>query len=234
MRPTLLFIIFAFVPAGCHAYREVEVTVLDAETRRAIGGAHVSVYYGEWPFMPRPDVATTSADGRARLRVAGHDPMLITASAPGYMLYWGSGAPSQHAHRYGPTELPSWPFDRITLTLYADPRPQVVLVVPGGYRGFIEVIEQPQRGGIDAGGRRHFEFMFRLGAPVVIDGVPPHGSSSVGITDARYENGQSLWIRPQPDEVALRLVDAGRPMIYLVGTQREWSDARVRRGLPAD
>jgi hypothetical protein len=126
---------------GCAQYRTVIVRVIDGESEQLIPGATIHTYrYEHWPWWVQEHVRAYSApEGVARVR-AIRDALgvvAITPEAPGYLSYWATGAngdgqPTSNARM---TELKPWPFDEVTLTLYAEPEPRVTLVIPDGYRG---------------------------------------------------------------------------------------------------
>ena len=173
--------------AGCsaspsHSYRVVTVTVRDAETGRPIPGAVVSSDYNQDPIhlVPRRSYGVTGANGTTRIRVA-KDPhgIFIAPEAQGYLDYWAGGV-LPDGRRYTSsqyTELPRWPFDAVTLTLYAEPAPEVVLVVPDGYSGSIPVSTGYGRRGNPWPGRRVFEVPWEPGQTASLRDLPQmHGS----------------------------------------------------------
>lgn len=189
--------------AGCsasppsHSYRVVTFIVRDAETHHPIPGAVVSSDYNQDPIhlLPRRAHGVTGADGTTRIRVA-KDPhgIFIAAEAKGYLDYWAGGVlpdgRRSSSDRY--TELPRWPFDAVTLTLYAEPAPQVVLVVPDEYTGSIPVSRGYGRRGNPWPGRRVFEFPWEPGKTASLRGLPQMHGLPPMVTRVRYANGQEV------------------------------------------
>ena len=188
--------------AGCcaypsYCYRTVTVTVRDAETGRVIPGAVVETGYNEalTHVAPRPSRGVTGEGGTTRVRVA-KDPtgIFIHAEAKGYLDPWAGGVyPNGRPYVSSPyTELPAWPFDAVTLTLYAEPAPSVVLVVPDGYAGPIPVGRGYGRRGNPWPGRRVFEVLWEPGQTASLRGIPQMSFSPPTITHVRYVGGQEI------------------------------------------
>lgn len=226
--------------AGCVS--RVTFHVVDAETNLPLAGATVTAEYepiwiGYLAQIPiEPKVGTTDANGLVSMWLSKPDG--VTAACDGYLHYWGDIY----------KETPAWPFKDATLHLYAEPAPQVILIVPDGYRGPIEVREHfPSV--VKSEGRRRFEFRVVPGQVVDLKNVPPSSNyDSITFTSCRYESGQRIagesvnhffWNGPAADEIAVRRVsdDPGRHgenvvVTYVIGTLADWIDMRTKLSLP--
>jgi hypothetical protein len=236
-----LLLLFVYV-TGCASH--VTFQVVDAETNLPLAGATVTAeyepiwigYLAQIPIDPK----VGKADSKGFVSMWLSKPDGITTACEGYLPYWGITF----------KEVPSWPFKFATLHLYAEPAPQVVLIVPDGYLGPIEVREHfPSL--VKSGGRRYFEFRVVPGEVVDLKNVPPHSNyDSITFTSCRYASGQLIseepenhfdWHGPGSDEIAVRrvsddLVRQGRAesvvVTYVIGTYADWIDMRAKLDLP--
>lgn len=182
---------------GTYTYQTVTTVVRDAETGNAIPGAIVRTDYNEGPLRVPPVRfdAVTDTRGIARIRVARDEQGIsIIPVATGYLNYWAGGAYPDGRPTLGSpyTELPRWPFDAVTLTLYAEPPPEVVLVVPDAYTGIIPVSTGYGRRGNPWPGRRRFEVPWKPGRTAWLRDVPQmHGLPPI-VTRVRYASGQEV------------------------------------------
>jgi hypothetical protein len=177
VRLTLSFLILTFA-IGCYSYRNVKITVLDAESREPIPNASVRTFYEAGVLFPAPTEysGTTDEHGDVRLRVAKDSEGIgILPSAAGYQSYWAQPAfPDGSSYVSGPfTEIPPWPFDHVTVTLYREPPPTVTFIVPDGFRGIVRIEEpyvfpqpRPDR-------PRDFEIWIEPGKTIVLKDIPP-------------------------------------------------------------
>src|SRR5437762_8416454 len=181
---------------GCYSYRTITAKVVDAETGQPISGAVVRTDYnqGLWHVAPSTSRGVTGTNGTTRIRVA-KDPngIPISPEADGYLDYWGDGVyPDGRPYSTPYTELPRWPFDAVTLSLYAEPAPQVVLIVPDGYTGPIPVGTGYGKRGNPWPGRRIFEVPWKPGRTVSLRDLPQMNGSPLTVTSVRYASGRDL------------------------------------------
>jgi hypothetical protein len=227
---------------GCASH--VTFRVVDAETNLPLEGATITAEYEPiWigylaQIRIEPKVATTDAKGLVSMWISKPD--YIGAESDGYLHYWGAIY----------KETPPWPFKSATMHLYAEPAPQVVLIVPDGYRGPIEVREHfPSL--IKSEGHRYFEFRVVPGEVIDLKNVPPQSSyASITFTSCRYASGRLISGEtenhfygngPASDEIAVRRV-SDEPfrqghaesvvVTYVIGTHADWIDMRAKLNLP--
>ena len=124
--------VLAAACAGCtilHDFHPTNVTVTDAETGRPIAGADIAVHYLGFilPCIPSSNSTTSSTLGMASFETASNISQHWKVTADGYM----------------PVTQYTWPgnesMQNLNFSLYHLPRPQVTLVVPDGYRGWIGI-----------------------------------------------------------------------------------------------
>ncbi len=194
---------------GCSSYRTVTVRVVDAETGELIPNATLQTYRHEgWPFWEQQEVKTYAApNGVARVR-AIKDPLgavSIVPRAAGYLPYWAGDADAdgKPIPDWRMTELPPWPFRRVTLTLYSKPEPKLVLIVPDNYRGLVQ-LSMPVGCRPAVNGVRRFEFVLVPGTRVRVPALPQ--GPQLPIDQVRYASGTPVprAARAAPETVTLR------------------------------
>jgi hypothetical protein len=197
---------------GCRQYTSFTVRVEDAETGKPLRGAQVkashsipnieSYFFGLFPPAESRDI--TDLDGLARVRMTANAEGSIhgvNAIAPGYL---------QGAAQVSEEQLRAWTKREakpskgpdVTVRLYAEPEPRLVLVIPKKYRGLIRLHEVYSEKLFPAG-KRVFDvevrgpgvhsvevpvFHHRLrreicwadGSPVRVGREPPAGAVGVG------------------------------------------------------
>jgi hypothetical protein len=220
--------------AGCqslHSYRPVVFLVRDAETHQPITEAEVQVCYP----LTRPSVAphdakgSTNEQGTARLEVALVDDDVIhaEASARGYMTE-GIRLPLEVVRACKPSPLFGNDEKRainFMLDLYAEPRFQIELVLPNGYRGIVRADVQLQEQLPAAPGQRSYSYQVGpkgdvlVNGPVVLRHVMPRDYR------ARFADGTPLKTDPASTDVALRPLRAeGQVEYFVVGIESELTD----------
>jgi hypothetical protein len=222
--------------AGCisfHSYRPAPVLVRDAETKQPIAGAAVRLWYplGSGHMPPAESSGVSDGEGIAHLQAApyGDGGIELEAKAKGFM-------PAEHnistetiagiepEHWYKKTgPRPA----SIVVEMYAEPRPEVQLIVPNDYRGVVRVkllaqedIPWPPR-------QRVFPFPIdgngnaeaRLPA-AIRQFYPPE----IGAT---YADGRVLSRDANPQEIGLHVLrfSAGE-YVFVVGTKSEFDAIR--------
>ena len=151
---------------GCltiYGYRDVEVTVTDAETGEPVPGATVTVGYIKGMLdlnTPKPSSGTTGATGLARVRVAKLDSRTgLTAEGPGYL--------QGHLRRFDDT------IGKPQVALYRAPEARLVIVLPVGYRGLVKVERVPVPQAVPVTpGKRELRFTLGAGALIRIEATP--------------------------------------------------------------
>jgi len=151
-----------------------------------MSGAKVSVTYDSmaygWDlFPPHDDEQTTGADGVAKVKVCGTNTLLdamafaardatIGVNAPGYLGYGG------YPKDYVPPTFERRKVngkDVYAVPIYKLPAPQIVIVLPDGYRGPVRITRKfPNRWVQDEPGKRVFEFVASAQGDVNIDASP--------------------------------------------------------------
>jgi hypothetical protein len=214
--------------SGCQAFiasRDVTVVVRDAESKKPIPGAEVSIYYLHLidPFAPAESGGTTGPDGAVRLRAAPYPGLFMEAQASGYL---GQGCTSA-LEGLETIEPANWltgrkqrPVVRV-VELYCEPGPTVELVLPDGYRGIVKVVEA-----LDdrpAAGKRRFTFPVPPSGVVEMRGPRVLAHATALEFTARYANGTPL---PRDGTaVGLRWLEApGDGHYFVVGTQADLDD----------
>jgi hypothetical protein len=237
--PTVLALLALVSLPGCYSYRTVAVIVVDAETRLPIRGAEVRTNYNQGLAHAAPTTshAVTGPDGRARVHVAKDAfGIFILPKAEGYLDYWAGGVyPDGRPYDSNPyTELPAWPFDAVTLTLYAQPDPTVVLVAPEGYKGLIPLAEGHGTRGNPWPGRRVFEIQWKPGETARLRDLPQLRWAPLVVNHVRYAGGQEIPFAPhRTTEVGwwysgARQDPGGVTVYLLIGTSED------RRPVPGD
>jgi hypothetical protein len=124
-----------------HRTRPITIQVRDAETQQPIAGARIEIKNIE-ASATGVESGTTGADGIVRLQDSVHDAAIgVQATARGY-LFEQTYIPGETVRGIPPAPLFGKDSPRpvaFTVELYAQPRPEVELVVPSCYRGTVKV-----------------------------------------------------------------------------------------------
>jgi hypothetical protein len=216
--------------AGCETFqgcRTVTVLVRDAETKKPISEADVSIWYPlrTVGFFPPPECGgETDASGIVHLRAApyGDAGIMVTSNAKGFMSKQMNVSVEtireiEPDHLFGKTAHPV----NITVELYAEPRPTVELVVPNGYRGVVSVTLRIKEDAPCAPGQRSFPGQVSLSGAAEVE-VPPLFRHAKPNYNGHYVDGTSLSRDAAPDQVGLRWLRCQVPVEYfVVGTQAD-------------
>ena len=187
MRNVVISDVFCAILQGCARFgRTVPIAVFDGDTGELVSGAKVRVTYDSmaygWDlFPPHDDEQTTGADGVAKVKVCRTNTMLdamafaardatIGVTAPGYLGYGG------YPKDYVPPTFQRRKVngkDVYAVPIYKLPAPQIVIVLPDGYRGPVRITRKfPNRWVQDEPGKRVFEFTASAQGDVNIDASP--------------------------------------------------------------
>ncbi len=191
IRPALLLAL----ASGCQSmfqYRPMDVQVVDAETKKPISGAEVQVSYPVTPRSqaPRNSSGITGKDGDAVVQAAarGEDCVQVTATAKGYVSEEKDLTAAVVRASGSGGKSPA----RCVVEMYADPRPNLVLVLPTGYRGQVKVGVQPRADIPCAPGQREFSYEVAANGTVEIAAPPVLHKLRPEAYNARYADGTPL------------------------------------------
>jgi hypothetical protein len=231
--PSFLFLkVSLLLCTGCAQL--VKFQVLDGETKQPIPNASVGLEYDPFTFTGSTD-GKTNSDGIVRLWAYPSRGAGVWTSAQGYLR--NGGFPHSISERdveHGKT---------VTIWLLAEPTPEVVLVVPKGFRGTFTVEEQAWPDALpQTPHKRYYEFPVRDGCAINLTGIPTGHSANEpdwggrGSADFRaiYDDGSPLLgggakvydsqgqRRPVPDrdQIAVRCVEQILLDEKSVGVQR--------------
>jgi hypothetical protein len=198
----------------CRLGHKISVAVVDGETNQPIPASTIDVIYGEgpwdyapWLFWFRPCEASAQAgsDGVARIKLTGAGPRWVV-SAPTYLKYF-TDAREEIPDDFVKTEVAGK--TTYGIPLYREPAPQMVIIVPDGYRGSVRVTRTlSDRWVQNSPGQRVFEFQASPEGDVQIEATPllhrikgsEYSESRFGKFDPnqrmsiefRYANGQKI------------------------------------------
>jgi hypothetical protein len=222
--------------AGCqafHSYRPVAVLAQDAETKKPIPGAEVSITYPVTPAMRAPwfSVGKAGDDGIARLEAApaGDAGILVTVTVPGYMsqeknLPVEAVQAIEPAHFFEATERRPPSF---VLELWAEPDPVVELILPTDYRGLVKAEIQVQDDAPCPPGQRCFPCVVPPSGVVQMTGPPLLRRVYGADFRARFADGVPLSQQAKGAEVGLWWLRCeGSYQCFLVGTRTEYDAIR--------
>lgn len=125
---------------GClalYGHRTVTAQVVDGDTAAPLAGATVEVRNNaSYLTLNAPDavVATTDENGIVSLRIPEVFPVLWNISKPGY-----ERQVHHVAHEVVPAEFVPDEWHRVRIPLFAPPPPEIVVVLPDGFRGPVAV-----------------------------------------------------------------------------------------------
>jgi hypothetical protein len=247
-----------FILSACQSYVPVSVRVVDAESLAPVSGAKVETnYVTELGFVDfwrwylfksdgiTPSSAITDDGGRAVIQVSGRRMVArgVKCDAQGYLqTVAGIGTERFDAIRGDRPRSPSMtdlPVD-VTVRLYREPHPTLMVVVPNGYRGLLRLDSSAPTTRRSLGsGERTLEVFVRSPQPQKLPMVvlgERHVVDPWHFT-ARYADGTSI---PQAiggggagaDQIALRHVSSHNMReLFVIGSEIDRQRARdqVRR-----
>lgn len=200
MRPLGILVLLSclVLGSGCQVIlpsRPVTIQVRDAETQQPIAHAHIELNRMGTHALDR---GSSGDDGIARLidDTGSKDPIGVEVTAPGYLLEQ-TFLPAHAVEAIPPAPRLGKDTARpvaLVVDLYAEPRPSIELVVPGGYRGIVKACVHIPRDVPCPRGQRHFTF-------------PVNGNGEADVT------GPSLLERAQPADFRFRF-DDGTPLTW--------------------
>jgi hypothetical protein len=216
---------------GCQVIsrdRPIAVSVVDAETKKPIGGAEVKISYpmSQSGVSLENAVTTAGADGIARSKVASTSDygLILTASSNGY-LPADLNVSSDSVHRIpapGLFESSDGRPPNYQLELFASPDFAVELTVPTSFRGLIHLKTRFEQGVTFPTGQRTFKYEVPSSDPVELRG--PFVLRHVLPVDyvARYPDGTPLPKTPDDLTVGFRWWKSnGDDEFFVVGTKPE-------------
>jgi hypothetical protein len=220
---------------GCqalHAYRPVTVLACDAETKKPIPGAEVRISYPLAQSPPWEPVGTTSSDGTVQLKAApyGDAGILVDAVRSGYMTEQ-KGFPVDAVKAVSPFRFFSGGSHApdLVVEMYAEPLPEVELMLPDGYRGTLKVAVKVRDDAPFQPGQRQFSYEVPPSGVLEIVGPPLLRHVYTPDFSARYSRSKnpSLPRQPEGDQVGFWcLKTEGGFDHFFVGTRAEFEALR--------
>jgi len=239
--PVVLFAVFAIATSGCglfHVYRPVTVLIRDADTKKPIKDAHVTIEYPPCMlglFRPFPSSATTRADGIAHLLAAPHGGayggVAITSCAKGYDNPGHEWLSAEEIRKINPaTLLTPWAWRPVTriVEMYSGSSPTLELIIPDNYRGLIRVEYEPLDDDHCEPGKRRFTYVVPPSGVVHMKG-PRFLKDFLPVElRAKYASGAVLESESKsPAEVVFHVLSIPDGMDYfVVGTEDECKKLR--------
>src|SRR5436190_521943 len=142
-RSVVLVLLACALLQGCiHFSSTVPVAVLDGDTEQPVPGATVAVGYDGEAFWysttPRDVEVKTGVDGLAKVKVTGAEEggAVMSVTAPGYIDY--SAYPEKNVPRTFEAKEVNGK-KAYAVPIYRLPAPQMVIVLPDGYRGPVRI-----------------------------------------------------------------------------------------------
>jgi hypothetical protein len=231
---SLTFLVFLLTLAsGCsafHGYRPVAIEARDAETGKPIAGADIRITYPltNSPFAPSEAFGSTASDGIVHLKAApeGEIGVKVAGTAQGYMdeektLSVEAVKAIKPAHWFEAVD--KRPVN-LVLTMYAEPRPTVELIVPPSFRGMIKAEVEARADTPCEPGQRCFRAVVpdsgtvRLSGPPLLERLLPLAFSvkfadgSPLSLDATTSAAGYWWLRRE-----------GTAQVFFVGTKEEFA-----------
>jgi hypothetical protein len=233
---------------GCqamHFYRPTPVLAWDADTKKPIPGVEVRVSYplSNSNLAPWESIATTGADGIARVRAApfGDAGILVDVTAKGYM----NEQKFLTVDQVGAIDKAHWFEDVnrrppcLTVVMYHEPRPTIELVVPAGYRGIVKARIQVQEDAVLPPGQRLFSYPVPPSGELIMKG--PTLFRHVILPDMRIKFADNTPVSRQAQDSMLGywwLKSESNYNHFLVGAASDFDDYRrslqSRRVVPND
>jgi len=224
-------LLLAIMPGcqGFHQYRPVAVMARDAETKQPIPGAEVKISYPttQPTFAPSDSYGSTGENGIARLQAApyGESGIAVSVTAQGYM-FEDKYVPVSAVEAIQPA---GW-FETIekrpvnlVVDVYAEPRPTVELVLPVGYRGFVNASVKFDDDLPLGRGQRNFTFVTSSTGEAEVVGPALLRRVSPADFRAKFADGTPLARSSRDSEIALWwLRSDGHTQHFLVGSKYEF------------
>jgi hypothetical protein len=210
------------------SYRPLSVLVRDAETKKPIAGAEVSIWYpvSSGSFPPRRAAATTDADGIARLQAApyGDAGIMLAGAAANYLSEENDISVEairniEPDHWYKRSDKRPVGF---VIEMYAEPRPTVELVLPPGYRGLVKARVGVRDDAPCSPGQRAFTCVVPASGIVEVQAPPLLKHFYPPVFRARYADGPLFDSKPAATEIGLRFLRSeGNEELFIVGTESD-------------
>jgi hypothetical protein len=241
--PLRLILLLALLP-GCqafHQYRPVSVQARDAETGQPIPAAEVHISYplANPSMAPVLGSGTTQNDGIVHLRAApyGELGIQVAVAAAGYMPE-EMDVPIETVKAIEPA---GW-FETVenrppsfVVSLYADPRPEVELIVPAMYRGIVKAEIQIQPDLRCPPRQRAFSYVVPPTGSVQIKGPPLLAHAFAPGFTLKYADGVPLNRSAEGSQIGYWwLRTEGKVECFFVGTAKEFSFQNPDRSEPKD
>jgi uncharacterized membrane protein YgcG len=213
---------------GClsfHRERPVAIMVRDAETKQPLPAADVHLSYRARPSeAPAESSETTKTDGIARLTTTpnGKDPLVIRASAQGYMTesIVKSDEVVEQIEPAGWFESVNRRPVNFILEVYKGPPFSVELAVATGYRGLVKAELRIQDNLSCAPGERRFQYMVEPNGNVIIAGPAQLRHVNPADYQAHYVDGTVLGNHIDVNQVGWRwLKHEGNFEYFVIGTK---------------
>lgn len=226
IRRLIAMILLAAALPGCqvfHAYRGVDVQILDAETKQPITGADVKISYPletSW-LAPSESKGITTGDGIAHLSATpfGRAGIMIEASAKGYM---------GEVKYLSPEEIealkPALGQDTerradYVIEVFADPKPTVLLVVPAGFRGVIKADVKVQADLAYQAWQRLFRYDVPITGEVVVTGPAMFRHVTAANLRVQFADDRPIALRAKDASLGYWYLKAeGKCFYFFVGT----------------
>jgi hypothetical protein len=213
-----------------HSYRPVTVLARDAETGKPIAAANVQISYplADSRVGPSPSGGSTQNDGVAHLRAAPYGDLgiKVAVAANGYMSedvdYPVAAVEAiEPAHWFEAVERRPANF---VVALYADPAPEVELIVPPLYRGVVKVEIQPQADLRNPPGQRSFRYVVPPSGYVQVKGPALLAHAFAPGFTLKYADGAPLEKAAKGSQVGFWwLRTEGKVECFFIGTEKEFS-----------
>ena len=226
--PALLFA----AASGCqtfHGYRPTPIEVRDAETKMPIPGVEVKVSYPleTSSFAPSEAKGKTGPDGIARLQAApcGGAGVMVEVSANGFIseykyLSLEEVQAIEPAHWFEDVGRRPASF---VMEVFANPAPEVELIVPNTYRGQFKAKVQVQADLPASAGQRLFRYEVPESGEVVAAGPPLFRHLTPAHICVRFADNSPLSLMAKESNVGYWLLKVeGTTYHFLVGTQRDY------------
>jgi hypothetical protein len=220
--------------SGCQGllgYRPISIQAIDAETKKPILDAEVSVSYPvtRSPLAPAPCVGRTGPDGVVRLQAKpfGDEGITIGVNGTQYL-------PEEHflsdqsvraielVHLFENVERrpPS-----VVVELYAKPNPTVELVAPPGFRGEVNVDLLVQEEASSTPGQRLFSVVVPTSGGVQVSGPPLLRHVLFPYFHVKFAEDGVPGSQAKDAEATLWMIsESSRHFTFFVGSQAEYKN----------
>jgi hypothetical protein len=218
--------------SGClsfHDYRSVGVLVRDAETKKPISGAEVSLSYplASSPFAPFGSSGNTGKDGIIHLRAVPNEDtgLRLETTAKGYQPE-DQRLSVEAVRKMAPAPWYEFGSARpadLVVELYAEPSFYVELVVPVGFRGLIKTSTDIDETVTCPIGERGFRYAVPTSGEVVIKGPARVLQIYAPAYRCKVADGTVLDSQMDSVKVGFRWLSAsGASQFFVVGTELEY------------